>query len=170
MFKKNVLMKLKTMKKAVVYTEQNEPCKAAGALLYQKSGNQTFFLLINRNGRYEDFGGRVEVIDNTVIDTVAREVVEESNGVINNSFIRSLLNKRGPVLHSPISQYFMYFRRVHESVIYKPEFFGDCEIHDNIVRTVEWVSKRELLSIWDVKGKIHPRIKSNRAKRVIGTL
>jgi len=60
---------------------------AAGCLFYKKVNNDIYLLLIKYEDPnwplLDDFGGKVDIIDNTIEDTIIRELREETNNIIN---------------------------------------------------------------------------------------
>ena len=115
-----------------------------GKILMQKSENKNY---------WEDFGGKTDETDKSIIYSAYREAKEESNAVLTHSYLKRLV-KKNPEKCYPLQQgntYFIYMIYVdrEEKAKLKPERFGVCEFHDKISRVVDWVDK-------DVK--LHPRI------------
>ena len=137
--------------------DSNRPIRAGGVLFYRRDKNRTNVLMIKNRGRYEDFGGRTDAIDTSIEDTIAREVEEESNGIFNSVEIKSYLKDKNTIsIHN--SKYLLYF--VELDKYYDPELFGDKEIHDNINRTVEWVSYDKLTNKDFINNFLHYRLKN----------
>jgi hypothetical protein len=63
-----------------------KPIRAGGVIIYREINNKIQFLLIKKSlniiERYEDIGGKTDIIDVTQYDPIAREVSEETNLVI----------------------------------------------------------------------------------------
>lgn len=124
--------------------DPDKPLRAGGVLFYRKNPdtNNYELMLIHSRGKYEDFGGCTDKKDKNIIGTVTREVYEESNKIFRKKFIRSKLKKSEP-LYIKYCKYALYF--IELKYYYDPEIFGDREIHDNIRRTVEWISYDKFL-------------------------
>ena len=129
----------------VYYFNNDKTCeiKAGGVLFYIKKNypQQSELLLISSQRGYEDFGGCTDICDNDIIDTIAREVEEESNGIFNKKYIREQINNLEPI-YIIVCKYVLYLVELKE--YHDPSIFGNIEIHDNIERTVEWVKFSEL--------------------------
>jgi len=123
-----------------------------GVILYH--GKKLLLQKIEGRDYWEDFGGKTDKEDEDIIETSMREADEESNSVLNKEFLEKLikLNKKKCYYLLQPNTYFLYVIYVPRSVKEKltPEKFGDKELHDNILRKVEWVDK-------DVA--LHPRIR-----------
>lgn len=144
-----------------------KPIKAGGVLIYKKHNKQIKVLMIktsNRNiDRYEDIGGKTDYIDATELDTVSREVNEETNLIINEQLIKQQLqNSNSKCIYIAHGKYILYFIHAnsYESGLTK-ECFGDKELHDNIPRTIDWVN---IETIINNKLNIHPRLCANEFK------
>lgn len=139
-------------------TDKTEEVRAGGILFYKYNDDMTNFdlLLINSRNNYEDFGGCTDNDDENILDTVAREVEEESNKIFKKKFIMDKIKETEPV-YIKHCKYALYFIELDE--YYDPVDFGDREIHDNIARTVEWVSY-DSFSDQDFINKLNFRLKS----------
>lgn len=137
--------------------------KAGGVLFYIKKDLQVELLLISSQRGYEDFGGCTDICDNDIIDTISREVEEESNGIFNKKYIREKIKDLDPI-YIKICKYVLYLVEVEE--YHDPLIFGSMEIHDNIERTVEWVKLSDLPN-----KKLNFRLKyfgiMNRLKQIV---
>ena len=124
-----------------------------GVILYH--GKKLLLQKVDDKPYWEDFGGKTDREDNTIIDTAFRECEEESNKVLNKEFLESQikLNKEKCYYMLNNNKYFVYMIYVSRKCknYLTPELFGDIECHDKIKRKVEWVVKNEKL-------EIHPRI------------
>jgi hypothetical protein len=132
--------------------------RAGGVIFYKFQGGKLKLLLINKthDQLYEDFGGKTDMEDYTILDTITREIYEESNKIIKKKFImRKLLNKNSCELYNNKSKYLVFLIKLNFHVTGKQ--FGNKEIHDDIDRTVEWIDyeKYEKLKL---KNKINPRL------------
>jgi hypothetical protein len=131
---------------------------AGGMLLYKIFNGELFLLLICSNGVYEDFGGKAGIKDTTIENTVSREVCEESNYLFDNNNIENRIKCIEPI-YIPHSKYVLYILEatIDESLL-TPEVFGDKELHDNIQRTVSWISHDDFVNMYFTK-KLNPRLK-----------
>lgn len=133
------------------------PCtiSAAGCLFYKQTiyGKQ---LLLTKYvdphwPRLDDFGGRVDVKDNTIYDTIIRETNEETNGVIGETRIRELvMNPKNKHYYNRESKYYLILVQVDETFFPDTTVFGQLENHDQIYRTIDWYdiySNRQNLSM-----------------------
>ena len=113
--------------------------------------------MIHNNDRYEDFGGRTDVMDKTIQDTIAREVEEESNCVFHREEIKSYLSDENIIrIHN--SKYLLYFVELDKR--YDPAVFGDREFHDGFDRTVEWIPYKQITNKDFVKNSLHYRLRN----------
>ena len=124
-----------------------------GVILY--NGSKILMQKADNKDYWEDFGGRTDEEDKDVIYSAFREAKEESNNVLNHSYLKKLV-KKNPEKCYPLNQsnsYFIYMIYVdrEEKAKLKSGKFGECEFHDSISRVVDWVDR-------DVK--LHPRINS----------
>lgn len=128
---------------------------AGGLILYKKdkSGNLKL-LLIKKKGMYEDIGGKIDLEDETIYDTVAREVEEETNNVISsNSIIERI--KKAPYFYSSHSKYVIFVVKANSNERHlRKEDFGETELHDDIERTIKWTSFRKFM-----KNKMNGRMR-----------
>jgi hypothetical protein len=119
--------------------------------------------------RLEDIGGKTDVVDNDIFDTITREVFEETNGVIGRSILRrQLLDPRTTMVYVPASKYLICFvfanryeRRLTSARFGDEELFSASErISHNPPRprTIKWLDAESV-----TKSKIlNPRVGSVR--------
>ena len=137
---------------------------AGGVLFYRSELKDVEFLMINLNGRYEDFGGRTDPVDKSIKETIVREVIEESNGIFTKEFVYPKINKHGLYIKS--GKYLVYFIKLKKRLDVRR--FGTLEMTEQIERTVEWINGNKL-----VVGEviIHPRLRNeqvlNEIKNII---
>ncbi len=136
----------------------NLEIRAGGLLLYryETDMDEPEFLMIKAWGKYEDFGGRTDMIDNSIEDTICREADEESNGILPMKDMLQLIENKEPA-YCPKSKYMVYVVKINQK--YDPTTFGDWEIHDGIPRTVEWIKLSQILDKKFVKYNLHIRLK-----------
>lgn len=156
---RNVKRQNRNRKKAtlrpVFHIERDKPCMAGGVMFYRYTDECDMeFLMINVRNRYEDFGGKTDPRDTSIIDTIIREVDEESNGIFPKEFTRPKLQGHG--LYLPDGKYLLYYVEIYER--YDTECFGTMEATEKINRIVEWVPLKSLLS---GEVRLHPRLQKN---------
>jgi hypothetical protein len=157
-------MKTKTNKQKSgrpTFLYKNNPMmeiRAGGLILYRhdKCMTEPEFLMIGAWNRYEDFGGRTDISDKSIEDTICREVDEESNGILPMEEMLELI-KNEEQIYCEKSKYMVYV--VKTKIHYNPIEFGDWEICDGIPRTVEWIKLSQLLDKKFCKKQLHIRLK-----------
>lgn len=148
---------------------KNRVYVSAGVMLYTiNPESQNYSFLLQRSSRnsweYEDFGGKSDPKDKSILDVALRECCEELNfkGGITKKFLASQLNDRRSFEYLvPNCKYILY-------MIYVPfEFknsmdmsvFGTHENLDHIRRDVLWMSYKQLHDL-PLKD-LHPRFNQN---------
>jgi hypothetical protein len=116
--------------------DKKYPIRAGGVLFYFKDE----FLMIHSRGKYEDFGGQTDIGDNDLVDTVCREVEEESNGIFSKEYVKEKIKDIEPI-YIKHCKYMLYIVELDKH--YDPEIFGNKEIYDGLDRTIEWISWSE---------------------------
>lgn len=126
----------------------NDIC-AGGTVLYRiiknKGELQTDvenieLLLVKNRGAYEDLGGKIDENDSNIYETVAREMKEESNDLIDYNSILERIKIKVPI-YVKRSKYAIFLIEANNSEKeLTSTMFGTREIHDNINRTVHWIS------------------------------
>jgi ADP-ribose pyrophosphatase YjhB (NUDIX family) len=126
--------------------------RAGGVLFYRTIQDKKELLLIKKGEQYEDIGGKTDIGDTCIQDTVSREVEEETNSVIKKQYIRKQLDQGHPFYSK--TKYALYFIKANK---YErklcTEDFGDKEINDNIVRTLHWIPLTDVPNV-----TLHPRL------------
>lgn len=141
--------------------DRNKKIRAGGIIYYKYINNEIHFLMIKCNGMYEDFGGKTDIDDNCIEDTVSREAEEESN----NIFIRSNVYKKlicDKSLYSWRLKYVVYIQELTQlELVNEPQIsdFGIYEEHAQIFRTVEWVPCSKLTKENFIYKKLHHRLR-----------
>ena len=138
---------------------------ACGCLIYKKNKNE--LLLISYEDpnwpNLDDFGGKIEKKDNTVFDTIIRETVEETNGIISKKYLKKIIkSKKYTQFYNNFSKYLCIVIEVCDDFCTDTNVFGDTELHDNIKRSINWHSYQE------IKSKLSHRLKN--AKDLIAYL
>lgn len=120
---------------------ENDEISAAGILFYKKENERIYLLLIKYKDpnwpKLDDFGGRTDLNDQTVFDTMARETAEETNGLVNlvNLDLDGLDKTR--LRYNATSKYLCYLKPISANFT-QPSEFGDFEHADKIYRTIDW--------------------------------
>lgn len=152
--------------KTVFYIKSENPngieiaVTAGGVILYRIQNNELQLLLMTNRGKYEDLGGTSESGDKNIYETVAREVSEESNGLVERKNILKRI-KVSNYIYSKTSKYILFIIKADkdESELVS-EQFGDRENHDNVPRTVDWVPLSVFLNSETIKNKLNFRLKN----------
>lgn len=122
---------------------------AAGCLFYKIVDGEVWLLLIKYiNPEYpllDDFGGKVDITDNSIMETIMRELSEETNGIISGDYIENLINV-SPAFYNKKSKYYMKTVCVDNSFYPDTTIFGDFEGTDRISRTIGWYKFND---VWD---------------------
>jgi hypothetical protein len=137
------------------FTCTRGPLRAGGVLIYRKTGTGLEFLMIkNTEGRYEDIGGKTDRKDRSILDTIARETGEETNGVIAEAVVRRQLQTAALSVYNLNSKYVVYLIQAnrYEAAV-KSEQFGTIETHDQFPRTIHWVPSESVQN-----SPLHPRL------------
>lgn len=86
----------------------NYKIKAGGILFYKIVNNKPEFLLIEENEFISDFGGKTELYDDTIYDTIAREVNEETNSLFDKEIILKILYDNNKFFYVYRSKYLLF--------------------------------------------------------------
>lgn len=160
-------MDQKNLRPTFYYNEDKTmPIRAGGCLIYKVFNDKIKFLMIKKtyDEKYEDIGGKTDINDITEIDTISREVEEETNMVIDKNIIKYQLSKSKSV-YIPCSKYIIYLIQANSyERNLKSKYFGRKEIKDNISRTVEWV---DIENIIENKLNLNPRIANDDLKNFL---
>ena len=134
----------------------NKPYLSAGVLFYSldQQGNIYFMLqhVKEKPWKYEDFGGKSQNGDQTIMDVAIRECCEELNEIFDKSFFM----KRECIQYLiPDSKYVLYlFSLDPEYINCNTQHFGNHETLTGVKRDVVWLTYRELVE----HRAIHPRL------------
>lgn len=138
---------------------------AGGCLFYKIVSNEVKLLLIKYNDEtnkkeLEDFGGKFEEKDSSLIDGIMREVSEETNNLINEDIIYNELKQNLNeinIFYNKTSYYYLILIKVDDNFFTDTLVFGDIELHNNIKRVIIW---------YDYNPKniseLHPRLSNNK--------
>ncbi|QKF94239.1 hypothetical protein QKU48_gp0781 [Fadolivirus algeromassiliense] len=138
--------------------DDEKELRAGGVLFYKFNPSIADFelLMIYARNNYEDFGGCTDNKDKNILDTVSREVEEESNGIFKKDFIKNNIKDMDPI-YIKHCKYALYVMELEDDV--NPDDFGDKEIHDNIDRIVEWIPYSKFNDL-DFINKLNFRLKA----------
>ena len=125
----------------------NKRAITAGGILIIDYKNERCLLQYNSNkDRWDDFGGKAEFEDDTIIHTMIRELYEESNKLIGDETNKINLSN---------AEFFYikqakYILAVLDSKSIKIDDdltkYGSLEVHTNIERYVKWVDCSEIIN------------------------
>lgn len=117
---------------------------ACGCLFYRKETSKELQLLLIKYDdpewpRFDDFGGKIDITDNTVVDAIIRETSEETNDVISSNIITDLINNdTTKTFYNKKSKYLVKLIKVDSTFCNNSDIFGNIELHDSISRTISW--------------------------------
>lgn len=119
------------------------PITACGCLFYRTNDDSVQFLLIKYNdknwNKLDDFGGKVDLDDNSVYDTIFREVEEETNKVIDKEMMIDLTNESTyTTFYNKKSKYFSIAIEIDNYLFNNCSVFGNYEFSDKIYRKINW--------------------------------
>ena len=164
----NLITSPKIVKRPTFYYDNDEfkPIRAGGIIIYKIENNSIKLLLIrtnyNNKEMYEDIGGKTDSNDISFLNTISREVGEETNYVINPDIITYQLHSADSI-YIPHGKYLLYIIRANN---YERKLtsthFGDKETHDNIDRTIEWVNLDDYINH---TKNFNPRLHNNDLKK-----
>ena len=114
-----------------------QPVKAAGMLIWTEVGGQRHTLFRKYKGKWTDLGGKTDKRDQTILDTVVREVCEETNhGLFGGeatecaSKVRDILESKhdNEILYDAKCKYVLFVCRANPSLVKLPmSRFGNAE-------------------------------------------
>jgi ADP-ribose pyrophosphatase YjhB (NUDIX family) len=123
---------------------------ACGCLFYKIVNSRVQLLLIqydHPNSRLlDDFGGKIDENDETVVDTIARETSEETNNLITKEDLKEWIHNDPKILtfYNKCSKYYLKLIEVKEQrsnfLLFDIDMdrFGTMEITEKIQRKVNW--------------------------------
>lgn len=120
------------------------PIRACGVTFYSFHEGQMLLLLMKTSKWYEDIGGKTECNDKNIYFTCAREVNEETNGVIEfDEIYQSLQHAKLSI--SRKSKYVSFY--VEIPWFENTEIFGDYELHEINKRSFQWIDAKDINTI-----------------------
>lgn len=159
-------------KRKTLYYGKNA-VKASGVMFYKRkrvkknSKNDNKYnsgievLVLFTKGKYEDPGGKIDEIDESIEAAAAREVSEETNNVITQDMALSMINHKSTKCHySKISKYLLYLVEANNEIKnINMDDFGTREIKYDYKRIFQWIDIDKLYSQTNINGRrINPRI------------
>lgn len=134
---------------------------ACGCLFYKKQSRE--LLLISYKDpnwpNYDDLGGIIDEDDDTIYETITREVAEETNGVIGEVYLRKIIQKKNhKQFYNKFCKYFFLVVCVEEDFHTNTDIFGEYESTDNIYRTINWIKYEDALEKLSVRLKKCPEL------------
>lgn len=118
---------------------------AGGCLFYKRNEkNEIKLLLIKYDDpawtKLDDFGGRVDVDDETITDTIIRETCEETNNILTFGFMEALfeINENIKTFYTKQSKYYLKLVEVNDLFYENTDVFGNFEATDKIKRIIKW--------------------------------
>jgi 8-oxo-dGTP pyrophosphatase MutT (NUDIX family) len=142
---------------------KNQPVRAAGVVLWTYRNGRIVRLLRKVNNLIEDIGGKTDDGDKDIIDTVVREVAEETNGKLFSEYhsyedcmncMYHIINNYN-VQYNPRSKYLLYRVFVDPSILaLSMKRFG-------LYEKTEWGILRHYYK-WTylIPHNLHPRLKN----------
>ncbi len=137
--------------------DSKKPIRAGGILYFKRVNGKIFFLLIfnpwEKCKCFEDIGGKTDIVDLTIQDTISREVYEETNNLIEINLTKKLMeNHESHYIEN--SKYNLYLIEASEDIkkLNKHDF-GLVENHTGWERTIEWIPQENIKKI-----KLHKRL------------
>jgi len=149
--------------------DPKKPISAAGVLLL-KNNNEILMQKIPKEDSYilSDFGGKVDLTDVTVIETISRELSEEINCGIFSKETKKYLNQLTLMemieentifkSYAPNCKYLTLFVKFDEN-LYSLDMkkIGTKEEHDGIEREVQWIKSEDFIEA-HFNHNLHPRL------------
>jgi len=170
-----------TKRKCFYYdNDSDKPILAAGILFVKEEKGKKYVLMQKKKEKekqdeYSDFGGKIDLKDQTAVETIARELGEELNYGIYDSnkqekiYLDNIKDLKNLVQENIIktvyqerAKYFVIIARLPENISLDFVRIGDSEKLDKINRTVEWITYEDFLKLYNGSKKspnqIHPRL------------
>ena len=103
---------------------------ACGVLFYKVINNRVNLLLINYPERehFDDFGGKIDITDESLFHAMAREVKEESNNLITIDYLKTVIDKDTKTFYNKRSKYYIWLVKVDDTFFPDTSVFGNLEV------------------------------------------
>jgi len=125
----------KNGKRPTFYTKTHKPIRAGGVLFIKDDK----YLLQKKHKEdgyeYSDFGGKTDSVDNNILDTIIREVKEETNNhiILTSSQLEKAIKK-----YCLSSKYLLFIIKTNHDFEKKISLMGTQEMNSDIIRTIGW--------------------------------
>lgn len=144
-----------------IYYFDNDPSKpisAAGVLIYRNHQDKMLCLIQDHNNLYEDIGGKIDRVDGQMIETIGREVEDETNGIICSSDIIGRL-ATAKKIYIPASRYCLHIIEANEkeTMLSKEDFREDVK---HIRRTIGWIAREDMARPSTIRYRINFRLRN----------
>jgi hypothetical protein len=149
------------------FYHNDAPVRAAGVLFWRRVNNKIDLLLIENSWtkNFEDIGGKTDIVDTNYVDTIAREVEEETNGIIKASYIKTNVPDTRKY-YCKDSKYLLHVVKADQFVAgLKQEDFGQIELHTGYARNIKWINKNDYF-----KKPKNPRLEFYKLNSFISSL
>ena len=141
------------------YTKSGKSIRAGGILFFhEKLGYLMQKVESNGLFEYTDFGGKTDPVDVDIVDTILRELREETNYTL--FFSREDIKNKSTVKYLEVSKYLLLIHRVQADFALEIENMGDKELCNHHMRTVEWVKHP-----FPIHRRLRTVFKSNHSNR-----
>lgn len=151
-----------------IFNINNISVTAGGILLYRYRDDKVQFLMIQKKGIHEDIGGKATIRDIDIVETIRREIHEESNNILNIGRDRFYNSIR---IINPGSKYCIYLLKANQNESnLNEEVFGKVEHYNGKERTFHWISMDEYflkLKNRRLNNRLYNRILSNNISKLI---
>lgn len=132
---------------------------AGGCLFYKIVDDQIFLLMISYNKKpaLDDLGGKVDNVDSSIFETIARETYEETNHVIQAEHVMKIVKEKKYVsFYTKSAKYYIIVSEVDANFYIDTSIFGSYESHAKIGRTIKW------FNYFDNKKNLAVRLLANK--------
>jgi hypothetical protein len=172
-------------RKCFYYEENTEkPILAAGVLFIKEENGKKYILMQkvikkDKSDEYSDFGGKIELKDDIIIDTISRELGEELNWGLyekvkkKNIYLDTTEKLKNLILENIVkliyqgtAKYFVVIAKIPKNIFFDFDKIGEFEKLDKINRTIHWISYDEFIKLYNGNpNQIHPRLWGNQILR-----
>lgn len=148
------------------YTIDNEPIRACGVIFYKKNKltGDIKILIEYSNNIYEDIGGKTDILDKDIYDTIIRETIEETNGVITKQIIDKYILANHHLIYVSKAKYILMLVEANNDIInIDNRRYGTVEKLTGKIRQFQWINYNRLKHstvpfnerVWFVHNKIY---------------
>lgn len=168
-------------RKCFYYNNDTEKPILAAGVLFVKEENGNKYVLIQKKkekekqDEYSDFGGKIDIKDETAVETIARELGEELNYGLYDStksekiYLDNIKDLKKLIQENIIknvyqerAKYFVIIAKLPNNISLDFATIGNSEKLDKINRTVEWITYDQFLKLYNgtkkTPNQIHPRL------------